>query len=47
MTPQTHVGIDARLCGTPTRRAPGQATVALATLPEMGADTGARNVLDG
>ena len=38
MTPNTHLGIDPRLCGEPITLAPGQATVELDTLPEMAAD---------
>ncbi|MGH7314106.1 MAG: PaaI family thioesterase [Candidatus Rokuibacteriota bacterium] len=36
--PQTHVRIDARLCGRPLELSPGRARVALDTSPEMAAD---------
>jgi acyl-coenzyme A thioesterase PaaI-like protein len=36
--PRTHLAIDRRLCGAPVSLAPGAATVALQTLPEMAAD---------
>ena len=38
MTPNTHLGIDARLCGRPTTLAEGRAAVRLETVPEMAAD---------
>ncbi|MCB9523873.1 MAG: thioesterase [Myxococcales bacterium] len=38
MTPNTHLGIDARLVGTPVELRPGAAVVELQTTPEMTAD---------
>jgi len=37
-TPNTHLGINAALCGTPTELSEGRATVTLTTTAEMGAD---------
>ncbi|MBH23199.1 MAG: thioesterase [Myxococcales bacterium] len=38
MSPNTHLGINAALCGAPTELTEGRATVTLTTTPEMGAD---------
>ena len=38
MTPNTHLGINPTLCGTPVSLAEGTATVTLATTPQMAAD---------
>lgn len=35
---RTHIGIDARLCGTPTSLEPGAATVEFVATPDMAAD---------
>ena len=45
MTPNTHLGIDPRLCGTPTTLDTGRAGVRLETVPEMAAD--ARGLVHG
>jgi acyl-coenzyme A thioesterase PaaI-like protein len=38
MTPETHLGIDQRLCGSPVELSPGSATVEFTATPAMGAD---------
>lgn len=38
MTPNTHLAIDPRLCGTPVHLDTGHALVRLTTVPEMAAD---------
>lgn len=45
MTPNTHLGIDARLVGAPVDLSEGSAVVALTTTPEMTAD--ARGLVHG
>ncbi|TNE85464.1 MAG: thioesterase [Deltaproteobacteria bacterium] len=39
MTPNTHLGIDPRLCGEPVELRPGFASARFTTLPEMAADS--------
>lgn len=38
MRPDTHLGIDQRLCGVPYQLSPGRACATLHTVPEMAAD---------
>jgi acyl-coenzyme A thioesterase PaaI-like protein len=38
MKPNTHLAIDARLCGTPVELAEGRATTRFTTTPDMAAD---------
>ncbi len=45
MEPDTHLGIDQRLCGEPVSLAPGAATVRFTATPEMVAD--ARGLVHG